>query len=141
MEENQLLDIGAVTRASGLPPSTLRYYEERGLISSAGRRGQRRLYHPEVLQRLAMITTGRAAGFSLEEIGTMFREDYAKVPREVLEQKAEELDRQIQHLTSLRDGLRHAAECQSPSHQQCPTFQRLLRVMQKQQARRYQRSR
>lgn len=140
MEEKQLLDIGAVTRACGLPPSTLRYYEERGLISPAGRRGLRRLYQPEVLQRLALITMGRTAGFSLEEIGSMLREDLPKVPREVLEQKADELDRQIQHLTSLRDGLRSAAECRSPSHMSCPTFQRLLHVMQKQQVRRYNRN-
>lgn len=141
MEETQLLDIGAVTAASGLPPSTLRYYEERGLITSAGRRGLRRLYQPEVLQRLALITVGRSAGFSLDEIGALLHGDHPKVPRAVLEQKAEELDRQIQHLTSLRDGLRHAAECQAPSHMECPTFQRLLQVMQKQQARRFQRKR
>lgn len=136
MEENQLLDIGAVARACGLPPSTLRYYEERGLISTAGRRGLRRLYQPEVLQRLALITMGRTAGFSLDEIGSMLREDLPKLPRDLLEQKADELDRQIQHLTRLRDGLRHAAECRSPSHLQCPTFQRLLQVIQKKQARR-----
>ena len=53
------MDIAEVARRSGLPASTLRYYEERGLISSVGRQGLRRLFHPTVLERLALI--GRAS--------------------------------------------------------------------------------
>jgi len=44
------LDIGEVSHLSGLPPSTLRYYDEKGLIKSSGRRGLRRLFEPGVLQ-------------------------------------------------------------------------------------------
>ena len=62
------MDIAQVTRRSGLPPSTLRYYEERGLIAPIGRQGLRRQYDPKVLDRLALISLARAAGFSLEEI-------------------------------------------------------------------------
>jgi DNA-binding transcriptional MerR regulator len=32
-----VLDIAAVSRRSGLPASTLRFYEEKGLIASIGR--------------------------------------------------------------------------------------------------------
>jgi hypothetical protein len=46
-------------------PSTLRFYDEKGLIASTGRRGLRRLFDPGVLERLALIALGRAAGFSL----------------------------------------------------------------------------
>ena len=38
------LDIADVAKRSGLPASTLRYYEERGLITPIGRRGLRRLF-------------------------------------------------------------------------------------------------
>ena len=42
------LDIGEVARRVGLPPSTLRYYEEKGLIRAVGRRGLRRSFDAEV---------------------------------------------------------------------------------------------
>ena len=62
------LDIGEVARRSGVPASTLRFYEEKGLIGAVGRRGLRRMFAPAVLDRLALIALGRAAGFSLEEV-------------------------------------------------------------------------
>lgn len=123
------LDIGDVAAQSGLPPSTLRYYEEKGLIRSVGRHGLRRLFDSAVLERLALISLGRHAGFTLDEIGTMFAADGApRIDRAELAQKADELDRTIRKLSAMRDGLRHAAECPAPSHMECPTFQRLLRA-------------
>jgi hypothetical protein len=69
------LDITEVARRSGLPASTLRFYHEKGLIASIGRRGLRRVFDPGVLERLALIAVGRAAGFSLDEIALMFAPD------------------------------------------------------------------
>jgi DNA-binding transcriptional MerR regulator len=123
------LDIADVTRHSGLPASTLRYYEEKGLIASTGRRGLRRQYDSEVLQRLALIALGREAGFSLDEIRAMFGADgLPAIDRAKLDAKADELDRTIRRLSAVRDGLRHAAVCPAPSHMECATFQKLLRV-------------
>jgi DNA-binding transcriptional MerR regulator len=123
------LDITEVARRSGVPASTLRFYEEKGLIASVGRRGLRRLFEPGVLERLAMIALGRAAGFSLDEIGLMFTPDgRPRIDRRMLAAKAEELDRTLHKLTALRDGLRHAAACPAPSHMECPTFRRILRA-------------
>ncbi len=122
------MDIAEAARRSGLPASTLRYYEERGLVVSIGRRGLRRLYDPGVLERLALISLGRAAGFTLEEIALMFTPQGPRIDRERLEAKAEELDRTLLRLAALRDGLRHAAACPAPSHLECPTFRRLLRA-------------
>ena len=65
------MDIGEVAKASGLAPSTLRYYEEIGLIQSSGRKGLRRLFQPKVLEELALISLGRKAGFSLDNIRGM----------------------------------------------------------------------
>src|SRR3546814_7320286 len=62
------LDIAEVAQRSGVPASALRYYEEKRLIASIGRRGLRRLFDPGVIERLALIALGRAAGFSLDEI-------------------------------------------------------------------------
>ena len=121
------LDIGEVARAAGLPASAIRFYEEKRLIRSVGRRGLRRLFERAVLERLALIGLGRAAGFSLDEIARMFAPDgRPRIDRRLLTAKAEELDATIAKLTKMRDGLKHAAACPARSHMECPTFRRLL---------------
>jgi len=123
------MDITEVARRSGVRASTLRFYEERGLITSIGRRGLHRVFDPGVLERLALIALGRSAGFSLDEIALMFAPDgRPRIDRQLLAAKAEELDRTIRKLTEMRDGLRHAAACRAPSHMECPTFRRIFRA-------------
>ncbi|MEM9151882.1 MAG: helix-turn-helix domain-containing protein [Cyanobacteria bacterium P01_F01_bin.3] len=122
-----MLDISDVSKRSGQPASTLRYYEERGLIQSAGRRGLRRLYEPQVLERLSLIALGRAAGFSLDEIRSLLNTgDGLNIDREALISKANELDEIIQKLITIRDGLRSTAACPAPSHMECSNFRRVL---------------
>ncbi|OUS03825.1 MerR family transcriptional regulator [Gammaproteobacteria bacterium 42_54_T18] len=122
------MDIGEVSKTSGLPASTLRYYEEKGLIRSSGRNGLRRLFDADVIEQLALISLGRNAGFSLDEIGEMFTADGLEINRQLLLKKADELDKKIKELTSMRNGLRHAAACSAPSHLECPKFRRLLHI-------------
>jgi DNA-binding transcriptional MerR regulator len=82
-----------------------------------------------VLERLALIALGRAAGFSLDEIALMFApEGRLRIDRQMLAAKAEDLDRMIRELSAMRDGLGHAAACPAPSYLECPTFRRLLRA-------------
>jgi DNA-binding transcriptional MerR regulator len=127
MAEMTELDIAEVAHRAGVPASTLRFYEEKGLISSTGRRGLRRQYDEGVLERLALIALGRTAGFSLDEIAHMFAPDgRPRIDRQRLAAKADDLDRRIRELGVLRDSLRHAAACPAPSHLECPTFRRLL---------------
>jgi MerR family redox-sensitive transcriptional activator SoxR len=129
MARDRALDIGEVAKKSGLPVSTLRFYEEKGLIQSTGRHGLRRLFHSQVLEQLEFIALGRHAGFSLEEIASMFAVDgRLKIDRKKLLSKAEQVDQNIKQLIAVRDGLQHVAHCKAPSHLECPKFQRLLRV-------------
>lgn len=123
------MDISQVARQSGLPASTLRYYEDKGLIRSLGRHGLRRVFGPQILDQLALISLGRAAGFSLDEIRQMFTpKGQPQIDRQQLRNKADELDRQIRRLTAMRDGLVHAAACPAQDHLACPKFQRLLNL-------------
>jgi DNA-binding transcriptional MerR regulator len=123
------VDISEVARRTGVAASTLRFYEEKGLIRSTGRRGLRRLFDPSVLERLALIALGRAAGFTLEEIARMFAPDgRPRIDRQMLARRAAELDATIEKLSAMRDGLRHAAACPAPRHMECPKFRRLLRA-------------
>lgn len=129
------MDINAVSKACGLPASTLRFYEEKGLIKSQGRKGLRRLFDAGVLEKLALISLGGRAGFSLDEMRAMFSSGRREINRTLLSAKADELDKKIKELTSMRDGLRHAAQCSAPDHFSCPKFLRLLRIAQKKPAR------
>ena len=122
------MDIGEVAKATGLAPSTLRYYEEIGLIQTSGRKGLRRLFQPKVLEELALISLGKKAGFSLDNIRGMFTPRGPEIDRGQLLEKANELDNKIAELSAIRDGLRHAAACKAANHLECPSFLRLLRI-------------
>lgn len=123
------LDISEVVQQTGLPVSTLRYYEERGLIESSGRRGLRRQFDSQVVERLALVALGRAAGFTLDEIGQMYTIDgRPSIDRSMLIAKADELDDTIRRLTAMSDNLRHTAACPAPSHMECASFRNLLRA-------------
>lgn len=123
------MDIAEVAKRSGLPASTLRYYEEKGLIASVGRQGLRRIFDPVVLEQLALISLGQAAGFSLDEIAQMFTPDRRpNIKRKMLESKADQVDTLVKRLRAMSKGLRHAAVCPAPSHMECPSFRRLMKA-------------
>ncbi|MCC2674426.1 MAG: uncharacterized protein K0R89_2264 [Ramlibacter sp.] len=123
------MDIAEVARRSGVAASTLRYYEEKGLIASVGRQGLRRLFTDDVLEQLALIALGQTAGFSLDEIRSMFSPDgQADIDRRMLSAKADEIDRTIKRLQAVSKSLRHAAVCPAPRHLECPTFRRLMQA-------------
>ena len=123
------MDIAEVAKRSGMPASKLRYYEEKGLIASVGRQGLRRTFAPTVLEQLALIALGQTAGFSLDEIAQMFSADgRPNIDRKMLAAKADQVDALIKRLQAMRKGLRHAVNCPAPSHMECPSFRRLLKV-------------
>ncbi|MEV5833973.1 MerR family transcriptional regulator [Nocardia sp. NPDC052112] len=118
-----MLDIAEVAARSGLAPSALRYYEKRGLIESEGRNGLRRTYRPEVLDRLALVSCARAAGFTLAQIARFLVATPADTEiRAHMALKARQLDEDIARLTRMRDSLRHAATCTHQPLVECPDF-------------------
>jgi len=123
------MDIAEVARRSGIAASALRYYERRGLIASVGPAGTRRRFAPGVLDQLALVALGQAAGLSLDEIQSMLSpRGGPNINRQLLAAKADEIDTQVRQLRAMSRGLRHAAACPAPSHAQCPTFQKLLKA-------------
>ncbi|HTK07658.1 MAG TPA: MerR family transcriptional regulator [Ktedonobacteraceae bacterium] len=75
-----MLTIGEVARRAGIRASAIRYYESIQLLPPAQRSSGRRLYGPEVLERLAFIQTARQLGFSLSEILRLFDEQAEQLP-------------------------------------------------------------
>jgi MerR family mercuric resistance operon transcriptional regulator len=65
--------IGALARAAGVPTTTLRYYERRGLLRAVARSGSGhyRSYGEDELERLRFIRAAQASGFVLEDVGTL----------------------------------------------------------------------
>ena len=123
------MDISEVAKKSGMAASALRYYERKGLIHSLESEGARRKFPPAVLDQLALIALGQAAGFSLDEIRAMFTPGgEPNIDRAMLASKADDLERMVKRLRAMIEGLRHAAACPAPSHAACPSFQRLLKA-------------
>ncbi|MFG0741960.1 helix-turn-helix domain-containing protein [Providencia sp. TYF-12] len=122
------LDISQVSQLSGLAPSTLRYYEERGLIKPIGRKGLKRVYHgKEVITRLSLISLGQEAKFSLEEIAEMLNHKGGPIiERESLLAKADEIEQTLQSLSVLKNGILHIANCPEENHFLCPNFQKIM---------------
>jgi len=120
------MDIAEVAKRSGMAASTLRYYEKKGLIASTGRQGLRRTFGRDVLDQLALISLGQAAGLSLDDIRGMFTPNGPRIDRQVLAARADEIDALVRRLKAMSKGLRHAVACPAPSHMECPTFRKLL---------------
>ncbi|HEL5025189.1 MerR family transcriptional regulator [Stenotrophomonas maltophilia] len=128
------LDIGEVVKRSGVPASTLRYYEQLGLLQSLGRRGLRRQYDEQVLERLALIGLGRSAGLSLQQIGLSLPPQHGCITldREALLAQADVLQQQISQLQRVRRHLQRAAACpEAQDARQCGSFRKLLRAQQR----------
>lgn len=118
-----LIDIGEVCRLSALTPSALRFYERRGLITPAGRNGQRRAYTPDVFERLNLIACAQQAGFTIAEIARfLVARPSDDDLRERLAAKASELSSDISRLQRMRASLMHAATCTHVPLVDCPHF-------------------
>lgn len=121
------LDIGRVAKLSGVAPSTLRFYEKKGLITPIGRNGLRRQYRQDVLHTLQLIALGQAAGFTLEEMRGMFdAQGKVTIEREKMLERARAIDKAILRLQLLSRGLKHVANCTQPDHSQCHEFQKTV---------------
>jgi MerR family transcriptional regulator, redox-sensitive transcriptional activator SoxR len=74
------LSIGEVARRSGLRTSAVRYYEEAGLLPPPARVNGRRRYSPDIVRVLAVLQFAQRAGFTLDEIRTLFHGFGAETP-------------------------------------------------------------
>ena len=123
-----LLTIGELSARAGLPPATLRYYEEIGLISSTRSAGRHRRYPRWTLRRLAVVAAGQRVGLPLARI----RESLADLPSDRAPNSAEwaalsaswrsHIDARIAELTTLRDDLDGCVGCGCLSLDRCPLY-------------------
>jgi len=124
---NPSLSIGAVAEMTGRRPSSIRYYEQIGLLPPAARVNGRRVYGAETVRTLAVIETGQRAGLTLDEIKALLcasPDDHAAIERlrEVASRKLPEIKALIERTEVVRGWLECAARCECPDLDQCPLF-------------------
>lgn len=118
------ISIMQVTQQTGLRPSTLRYYEEMGLLQPTRRVGGRRHYDESVLQRLALIQTGQQAGFTLAELGVLLNNILAAESgsagwHELVDRKLKEMQVRLRHIESMARLLEDIRNCDDETLAEC----------------------
>jgi MerR family redox-sensitive transcriptional activator SoxR len=130
------MTIGAVAALSGKRPSSIRYYEQIGLLPAAARASGRRVYGPDSVRTLAVIETGQRAGLTLDEIRALLSatpDDQAAIERlrQLAVRKLPQVKELIERTEIVRDWLEAAARCECPSLDECPLFDDPGRLPQK----------
>lgn len=115
------LTIGEVARRSGVAATTLRYYEQVGLVGPPARVGGQRRYDNSVLTRLEIIGLCKSAGFALDEIRLLFADDVPGRPasRALAQAKLAEIDAQLEALSRARGVIEWGMRCTCPSIDAC----------------------
>lgn len=118
------ISITQVTQQTGLRPSTLRYYEEIGLLHPVRRVSGRRQYDEGVLQRLALIQTGQQAGFTLAELGLLLNKVLDSDSggahwHELVDRKLKEMDALLRNIESMKRLLLDIMDCDDASLAEC----------------------
>src|SRR5690242_7661119 len=125
--QDRSMTIGAVAAQAGRRPSSIRYYEQIGLLPRPDRVSGRRVYGPDTVRTLAVIETGQRAGLTLDEIRDLLSAsdgDQAAIERlrEVAVRKLPEVRELIERTEIVRDWLEAAARCECPTLDECPLF-------------------
>jgi MerR family transcriptional regulator, redox-sensitive transcriptional activator SoxR len=121
------LAIGEVADRAQVRPSTIRYYERAGLLPEPERISGRRRYDGGVFKRLAVIRMAQEAGFTIEEIRTLFTgfpEDTPASERwqELARRKVVEVDALIQRMQQVRQVLEESLTCNCLTLDACGTY-------------------
>ena len=127
------MNIGEVSERSGLPPKTIRYYEDINLVRPLRSDNGYRSFRESDMHKLAFLGRARALGFSIEDCRTLLSL-YEDETRESAQVKAvakehlTEIDNKIAQLKSMRETLSHLIEaCQGDHRPDCPILKDLSR--------------
>lgn len=116
--------IGQLEAETGVPASTIRYWERIGVLPEPLRVGGQRRYRPEAVHHLAVLRLAQACGFHLDEMRYLLHGFRAGVPasrrwRELSKKKIQELDEQIARLRAMRRVVNRVLQCQCVELPQC----------------------
>lgn len=118
------LSIGEVAKRTGVRTSALRYYEEVGILPPPARAGGRRQYDSGIVHRIDMLRFAQQAGFTLDEIKTLFHGSGAETPlskrwQTLARKKLQELDLLAERIQRIKRGLQLSLECDCVRVEDC----------------------
>ena len=118
---HRMLSIGEVSERTGVPASTLRYYDDLGLVRPAARSAGQRRYSSSSVRDVGLIVYLRDVGFTLAEIKD-FVSGEGRSRRELIARKQAELAEQQHRIQVALDLLGHGQACPVDDQIQCPRF-------------------
>lgn len=118
------MKIGELSVQSGVPASTIRYYERIGILPRAARVGGQRRYPADSIHRLALLKLAQYCGFSLDEMRQLlygFRPAVLPSQRwqQLARRKEAELDVEMSRISEMKTMLGRVAGCQCPNLAEC----------------------
>ncbi len=125
------MNIGEVSKKSGLPAKTIRYYEDIGLIAPLRDTNGYRSFRESDMHKLAFLCRARALGFTIEDCRNLLAlwddQDRASADvRAIAKDHLEQIERKIADLQDIRDTLSHLVrECAGDSRPDCPILKKL----------------
>jgi len=122
------LPIGELAERTGVPATTLRYYDELGLVRPSARAAGRRRYAASAVRDVGMIVFLREIGFSLAEIARFIA---GPSRRELIEHKLAELAEQQHRIEVARTALEHGRQCPAGEPVRCPRFWSIIEARQR----------
>jgi DNA-binding transcriptional MerR regulator len=119
-----MLTIGQLSEMTGVPASTIRFWERKGLLPVADRRGGQRRYTDAAVTEIATLLLCQEAGFTLAEIREIEGELATRTDtwRTFIRAKIADLDRDQARLAHAKTLLEHALECHHEVLSECPDF-------------------
>ncbi|WP_294613740.1 Cu(I)-responsive transcriptional regulator [Roseovarius sp.] len=125
------MNISEVAKRTGLPPKTIRYYEDIGLVRPARDTNGYRAFQETDVHKLAFLGRARNLGFSIEDCRTLLAlyEDQDRSSADVKHLAQDHLahiEEKIAQLQSMQATLRHLVrECAGDSRPDCPILRDL----------------
>jgi DNA-binding transcriptional MerR regulator len=114
------LSIGALSKQTAVPISTLRVFERAGLLDAPERLSGKRRYAPEAVDRVLMIRLWQRGGFTHDEIGRLLADRHRRAEwQTMVRAKLAALDAQVSAILQARSQLEHALKCRAPDWTTC----------------------
>ena len=134
------MNIGEVAKRAGLPPKTIRYYEDIGLVTPQRDANGYRSFRDKDMHKLAFLGRSRALGFTIEDCRNLLAlwddQDRASSDvRAIAKEHLGQIESKIANLQSIQDTLTHLVrECSGDDRPDCPILRRLEKFPDTQEA-------
>ena len=107
------MTIGEVAKRTGLRASAIRFYERAGLLPPPVRASGQRRYDAAILDRIAVLERSKSCGFTLAEIGILFRSEgsHSAKWQRLASRKIAELDEAMERIAAMKTLLQRGCAC------------------------------